>query len=102
MGRQMDTVLIANRGEIALRIMRACRRLGLRTVCAFSEDDLGAGYLDLADQAICIGPAPALQSYLNIAALLAAAEVTGAQFVHPGYGFLSEMPNLPRLWPRLG
>ena len=86
----MDTVLIANRGEIALRIIRACRRLGMRAVCAFSEDDRGAAYLDLADQAICIGPAPALKSYLNIPAVLAAAKATGAQYIHPGYGFLSE------------
>ena len=86
----MDTVLIANRGEIALRIIRACRRQGMRAVCAFSEDDRGAAYLDLADQAICIGPAPALKSYLNIPAVLAAAKATGAQYIHPGYGFLSE------------
>lgn len=86
----MDTVLIANRGEIALRIIRACRRLDLHVVCAFSEEDRGAGYLRLADQAVCVGPAPALKSYLNIPALLAAAQATGATLVHPGYGFLSE------------
>lgn len=84
------TVLIANRGEIALRIIRACRRLGLRSVCAFSEADRDAQYLALADDAICIGPASAAKSYLNIPAILAAAEVTGADMVHPGYGFLSE------------
>ncbi|SIT12279.1 acetyl-CoA carboxylase biotin carboxylase subunit [Paracoccus saliphilus] len=88
-----DIVLIANRGEIALRIIRACRRLGLRAVCAYSEGDRGAAYLDLADQAICVGPAPAMNSYLNIPALLAAADATGAGFIHPGYGFLSESPE---------
>lgn len=88
-----DTVLIANRGEIALRIIRACRRLGLRAVCAYSEADRGAAYLDLADQAVCVGPAPAMKSYLNIPALLAAAEATGAGLIHPGYGFLSESPE---------
>lgn len=86
----MDTVLIANRGEIALRIIRACRRLGLRAVCAYSEDDRGAGYLDLADEAVCVGPAAATKSYLNVPALLSAARATGASLVHPGYGFLSE------------
>ncbi|SMY10183.1 acetyl-CoA carboxylase biotin carboxylase subunit [Flavimaricola marinus] len=90
---EAETVLIANRGEIALRIIRACRRLGLRSVCAFSEADRGARYLSLADDAICIGPAAASKSYLNIPALLAAAEATGATLVHPGYGFLSENPE---------
>lgn len=86
----MDTVLIANRGEIALRIIRACRRLGLRAVCVTSEADRGAPYLALADQVVCIGPADATRSYLNIAAIVAAARITGAGLVHPGYGFLSE------------
>lgn len=90
MNAPKNTVLIANRGEIALRIIRACRRLGLRSVCAFSEADCGAQYLDLADASICIGPASAAKSYLNIPALLAAAEVMGADMIHPGYGFLSE------------
>lgn len=84
------TVLIANRGEIALRIIRACRRLGLRSVCAYSEADRGAQYLDLADDSICIGPAPATKSYLNIPAILAAADIMNADMIHPGYGFLSE------------
>lgn len=88
--RPPQTVLIANRGEIALRIIRACRRLGLRSVCAFSDADRGAAYLDLADDAICIGPASAARSYLNIPALLAAAKVMQADMIHPGYGFLSE------------
>src|SRR3954454_23598772 len=85
-----DTVLIANRGEIALRIQRACRGLGLRTIAVYSEADAGAPYVQQADQALCIGPAPARQSYLNQATLLFAAEVSGAQAIHPGYGFLSE------------
>ena len=84
------SVLIANRGEIALRILRSCRQLGLRTVVVHSEADREAGYLRLADQTLCIGPAAAAQSYLDQAAILFAAEATGAQAVHPGYGFLAE------------
>ena len=85
-----SSVLIANRGEIALRVIRACKALGLRSIAAYSEADAGAPYLALADQAICIGPAPAAQSCLDQAALLFAAKVTGAEAIHPGYGFLSE------------
>src|SRR5213596_3666766 len=85
-----DTVLIANRGEIALRILRACRGLGLRTVAVHSEADRDALYVRQADQALCIGPASPGLSYLNQAALLAAAKVSGAGAIHPGYGFLSE------------
>lgn len=85
-----DKVLIANRGEIALRIQRACRAMGLKTVVIHSEADSDARYVALADQALCIGPAPANSTYLNIAAILLAAEVSGAQAIHPGYGFLSE------------
>jgi acetyl-CoA carboxylase biotin carboxylase subunit len=85
-----DTVLIANRGEIALRILRACRGLGLRTVAVHSEADAQAPYVAQADQSLCIGPPPAGQSYLNQSAILFAAEVSGAQAIHPGYGFLSE------------
>src|SRR6266581_2501190 len=88
--RRFDKVLIANRGEIALRIQRACRQLGLKTVIVHSEADRSASYLRLADEAVCIGPAAAARSYLNPAALLLAAEATGAQAIHPGYGFLSE------------
>ncbi len=84
------SVLIANRGEIALRIMRACQSLGLRTIAVHSEADRGASYLSLADQAICIGPGPASRSYLDPGALLLAAAAAGAEAVHPGYGFLSE------------
>jgi len=85
-----DTVLIANRGEIALRVLRACRQLGLRAVCAHSEADSDAPYLALADATICIGPAAPAASYLNVEAILMAAAATGAGAIHPGYGFLSE------------
>jgi acetyl-CoA carboxylase, biotin carboxylase subunit len=84
------SVLICNRGEIALRIQRTCRRLGLRTIVVHSEADREASYVHHADQAVCIGPASAGQSYLNQVAILFAAEVSGAEAIHPGYGFLSE------------
>ncbi len=83
-------ILIANRGEIALRIIRACKELGIETVIAFSEADRNANYLKLADQAICIGPGPAIESYLNIPRIISAAEVGDVQAIHPGYGFLAE------------
>lgn len=86
-------VLIANRGEIALRIMRACQEMGIETVCVYSQADKDAPYLKLADRAICIGPGPAKESYLNIARLIAAAEVADVDAIHPGYGFLSERPD---------
>ena len=89
-GAMFRRILIANRGEIALRIMRACHELGIETVCVFSEEDRGAAYLGFADRAICIGgPAPR-ESYLKSDRIIAAAEVTGAEAVHPGYGFLAE------------
>jgi acetyl-CoA carboxylase biotin carboxylase subunit len=85
-----DKVLIANRGEIALRVQRACKELGIQTVAVHSTADANAMHVRLADESVCIGPPPASQSYLNIPALLAACEITGADAVHPGYGFLSE------------
>jgi len=85
-----EKILIANRGEIALRIQRACRELGIRTVVVHSEADTEAKYVRLADESVCIGPAPAASSYLNIPAIISAAEVTDAEAIHPGYGFLSE------------
>ena len=85
-----DKILIANRGEIALRVQRACRELGIRTVAVHSEADREAKYVKLADESVCIGPAASSQSYLNIPAVISAAEVTDAQAIHPGYGFLSE------------
>src|SRR6187549_78510 len=86
-------VLVANRGEIALRIIRALREMGLRSVAVYSTADADALHVKFADQAVCIGPAPSRQSYLNIPSLISAAEVTGADAIHPGYGFLSEDPE---------
>lgn len=83
-------ILIANRGEIALRVLRACRELGIETVAVHSEADREAIYVKMADESVCIGPAQSAHSYLNIPAIIAAAEVTGAEAIHPGYGFLSE------------
>lgn len=83
-------VLVANRGEIALRVIRACRDMGIETAVVFSEADRGAPYLALADQAICIGPPPSAESYLNVPRIIAAAEIAGADAIHPGFGFLSE------------
>src|SRR4029079_8953075 len=85
-----DKVLIANRGEIALRVLRACRELGIQTVAVHSTADEEAMHVRLADESVCIGPPPALESYLNIPAIVSACEITGAEAVHPGYGFLSE------------
>ncbi len=85
-----EKILIANRGEIALRVQRACRELGIKTVVVHSEADREAKYVKLADESVCIGPAPSAQSYLNIPAIISAAEVTDSQAIHPGYGFLSE------------
>ena len=83
-------ILIANRGEIALRVIRAAKCLGIETVCVYSTADKGAPWLELADRTVCIGPGPSPQSYLKIERIIAAAEVTGADAIHPGYGFLSE------------
>ncbi|GAB2723333.1 MULTISPECIES: acetyl-CoA carboxylase biotin carboxylase subunit [Comamonas] len=83
-------ILVANRGEIALRVQRACRELGIKAVMVYSEADRDAKYVKLADEAVCIGPAPSAQSYLNMPAIISAAEVTDAEAIHPGYGFLSE------------
>lgn len=86
----IDKVVIANRGEIALRILRACRELGIKTVAVHSEADRDLKHVRLADESVCIGPAPSTQSYLNVPAIISAAEVTDATAIHPGYGFLSE------------
>jgi acetyl-CoA carboxylase biotin carboxylase subunit len=85
-----DKILIANRGEIALRVHRACKEMGIATVAVHSEADAGAMWVRLADESVCIGPAPAAKSYLNVPAIISACEITGAQAIHPGYGFLSE------------
>src|SRR5882724_146039 len=86
-------ILVANRGEIALRIIRACRDMGIKVVAVFSEADRGAPYLSLADQAICIGPPASAESYLHVARIISAAEVADVEAIHPGYGFLSENPH---------
>src|SRR6476619_1872497 len=86
----LDKVVIANRGEIALRILRACSAMGIRTVAVHSTVDRNLKHVAMADESVCIGPAPSSESYLNMASIIAAAEVTDAQAIHPGYGFLSE------------
>jgi len=97
-----EKILIANRGEIALRIQRACRELGIRTVVVHSEADTEAKYVKLADESVCIGPPPAASSYLNIPAIISAAEVTDAEAIHPGYGFLSENADFAEKVERSG
>ena len=90
-------VLIANRGEIALRIIRTCREMGIQTVAVYSTADRDTLAVKFADEAVCIGPAPSAQSYLKIPSIIAAAEVTGADAIHPGYGFLSENAEFARI-----
>lgn len=97
-----EKVLIANRGEIALRIQRACRELGIKTVVVHSEADREAKYVRLADESVCIGPAPAQESYLHMPAIIAAAEVTDAEAIHPGYGFLAENADFAQRVERSG
>ena len=95
-------ILVANRGEIALRVQRACRELGVKAVMVYSEADRDAKYVKLADEAVCIGPAPSAQSYLSMPAIISAAEVTDAEAIHPGYGFLSENANFAERVERSG
>ena len=97
-----EKILIANRGEIALRIQRACREMGIRTVVVHSEADTEAKYVKLADESVCIGPPPARESYLNMAAIISAAEVTDSEAIHPGYGFLSENADFAERVERSG
>jgi acetyl-CoA carboxylase biotin carboxylase subunit len=97
-----DKVLIANRGEIALRIQRACREIGIATVAVHSTADADAMHVRLADESVCIGPPPAVDSYLNIPRLLAACEITGADAIHPGYGFLSENARFAEILEKHG
>ena len=98
----LDKVVIANRGEIALRVLRACRELGIKTVAVHSSADRDLKHVRLADESVCIGPAPAAQSYLNIPAIISAAEVTDAVAIHPGYGFLSENADFAESVERSG
>jgi acetyl-CoA carboxylase biotin carboxylase subunit len=95
-------ILIANRGEIALRIQRACREMGVKSVVVYSEADRDAKYVKLADEAVCIGPAPSASSYLNMPAIISTAEVTDAEAIHPGYGFLSENADFAERVERSG
>ena len=98
----LDKILIANRGEIALRILRACKELGIKTVAVHSSADKDLKHVLLADETVCIGPAASAKSYLNIPALISAAEVTGAAAIHPGYGFLSENADFAEQVERSG
>ena len=95
-------ILIANRGEIALRIQRACREMGVKSVVVYSEADRDAKYVKLADEAVCIGPAQSALSYLNMPAIISTAEVTDAEAIHPGYGFLSENADFAERVERSG
>ena len=95
-------ILIANRGEIAVRIIRACNEMGISTVAVYSEADKDALHVELADESICIGKAPATDSYLNEERIISAAQITGAQAIHPGYGFLSENPHFAKLCKKYG
>jgi len=95
-------VLIANRGEIAVRIIRACKELGIKTVAVYSKADIHSLHVKLADESVCIGPAPSAQSYLNINAIISAAELTDSEAIHPGYGFLSENANFAEVCEKCG
>src|SRR6187200_2227403 len=90
-------ILIANRGEIALRIIRTCKEMNIKTVAVYSTADKDSLHVRFADEAVCIGPAPSAQSYLNIPNIIAAAEITNADAIHPGYGFLSENADFSRI-----
>ncbi len=98
----LEKILIANRGEIALRILRACKELGIKAVAVHSTADRDLKHVLLADETICIGPAASAKSYLNIPAIIAAAEISGAQAIHPGYGFLSENADFAEQVERSG
>lgn len=95
-------ILIANRGEIAVRIIRACRELGIRTVAVYSTADKSSLHAQIADEAVCIGPADSSKSYLNVEAIMAACEITGADAVHPGFGFLSENSRFAQICEKCG
>ena len=95
-------VLIANRGEIAVRIIRACRELGIESIAVYSDVDSDSMHVRLSDESVCIGPGPARDSYLNIPAILSAAKITGADAIHPGYGFLAENERFAELVEKSG
>jgi acetyl-CoA carboxylase, biotin carboxylase subunit len=88
-------ILIANRGEIALRVIRSCKEMGIKTVAVYSTADKDSLHVRFADEAVCIGPPPSRESYLNIPRIIAAAEITNADAIHPGYGFCPKMPSSP-------
>ena len=90
-------ILIANRGEIALRIIRTCKEMGIKTVAVYSKADTASLHVRFADEAVCIGPAPSSESYLKIANIISAAEITNADAIHPGYGFLAENSNFSKI-----
>jgi acetyl-CoA carboxylase biotin carboxylase subunit len=94
-------ILIANRGEIALRIIRTCKEMGIKTVAVYSTADKDSLHVRFADEAVCIGPAPSKDSYLNIPRIIAAAEITNADAIHPGYGFLSENAEFSKICEEL-
>jgi acetyl-CoA carboxylase biotin carboxylase subunit len=97
-----NKILIANRGEIALRVIRTCKELGIKTVAVYSEADKDSLHTVLADEAVCIGPPPSNQSYLKIPNIMSAAQVTGAEAIHPGYGFLAENANFSEICAETG
>ena len=90
-------ILIANRGEIALRVIRTCKEMGIKTVAVYSKADADSLHVRFADEAVCIGPAPSAESYLKISNIIAAAEITNADAIHPGYGFLAENANFSKI-----
>ena len=92
-----EKILIANRGEIAVRIIRTCREMGIKTVAIYSEADANSMHVQLADEAVCIGPGPSTESYLRIDRIISAAEITDVDAIHPGYGFLAENPNFAEI-----
>lgn len=92
-----NKILIANRGEIALRIIRTCKELGIKTVAVYSEADRDALHVTFADEAVCIGPSAGKESYLKIPSIISAAQITGADAIHPGYGFLAENANFSEI-----
>ena len=102
MSKKISSILIANRGEIALRVIRACREMGIRSIAIYSDEDIRAVHVKRADEAYHIGPAAPAQSYLNMAKIVETANVAGADAIHPGYGFLSENENFPEMCEKNG